>query len=116
MCLTYPPFYSKKGRKTISKRTKVTFSLVLIVCLLQSGLASAAPVAALASEELLTNPVTLDTAAETIDEEPISITETNQSSDVIIIQEELSLRTEYEKHFLMSHESYQVALYNEPVH
>ena len=33
-----------------------------------------------------------------------------------IIREDLSLRGSYEKHFLMSDGSYQVALYNEPVH
>jgi hypothetical protein len=38
------------------------------------------------------------------------------SADKSILREDISLRQEYEKHFLMSDGSYQVALYNDPVH
>ena len=45
-----------------------------------------------------------------------TITEATSSCTANIVQEDLSLRKEYEKHFLMSDGSYQVFLYNEPIH
>lgn len=45
-----------------------------------------------------------------------SIGVTPSTNIVTIVKEDISLRQEYEKHFLMSDGSYTVAVYNEPVH
>lgn len=77
----------------MKKHTAVTISLSLVVFLMISFLAGASPV--VAANHTLTN-VTDDTKH--------------------ILFEDTSRRKEYEKHFLMSDGSYQVALYNDPVH
>lgn len=48
----------------MSKRTKVTFSVILVICLLLTGLPSAVPVAAAKVDEPLTNTITESTATE----------------------------------------------------
>ena len=48
----------------MSKRTKVTFSLILVICLLLTGLPSAAPVSAAEVDEVPTSPITESTATE----------------------------------------------------
>lgn len=48
----------------MSKRTKVTFSVVLVICLLLTGLPSAVPVAAAKVDEPLNNTITESTATE----------------------------------------------------
>ena len=90
----------------MKKHTKSTLSLFLIVCIILSSLSGTVPVAALGATALQS------------EEAGASATLTGQTAEPqrTILQEDVSLRKEYEKHFLMSDGSYQVALYNEPVH
>ena len=76
----------------MKKRTILTLSLSLIVCFTLSFFPNATPVTAMTHIP--------NTAAD----------------DLHILAENISLRNEFEKHFLMSDGSYQVALYNEPIH
>lgn len=48
----------------------------------------------------------------------LAVNETDPAvtESVTIVQEDVSLRGAYEKHFLMSDGSYSVTVYNEPVH
>lgn len=100
----------------MSKHIKITFSLILVICLVLSGLPSGSLVVANASEAPTVDSIASDAGTQLA--EPVSsiIADVEQDSDAIIIQEDVSRRAEYEKHFLMSDGSYQVALYNEPVH
>ena len=45
-----------------------------------------------------------------------SVTETAEQTGVSVVSEDVSLRGEYEKHYLMSDGSYQAVVYSEPVH
>lgn len=83
------------------------------MCMLISALPNVAPVSAVEAGEIPTFPITETTTGP---EETFAAIGSTPSSDLSIIQEEVSLRKEYEKHFLMSDGSYQVALYNEPIH
>ncbi len=56
--------------------------------------------------------VATDTSDFTADMEPIAAA----NEDAILVQEVETLRSEYEKHFLMSDGTYTVMTYNEPVH
>lgn len=76
----------------MKKHTTVTISLSIVICLMLSLL-----------------PGVTHTAA-------VSHTLVNSKDDVYILAEDTSLRKKFEKHFLMSDGSYQVALYDEPVH
>ena len=88
------------------KRFQKMWSLLLTVCLLLSLVPySAHAVTAPAAEASKPQPESPSTTpTDTPDAEPI------------ILQEDVSMRGEYEKHFILSDGSYQVALYNEPVH
>ena len=61
----------------MSKRAKVTFSLILVICLLLSGLPSAVPVAATEADEPLTSPITESTVTEpqAVAEQSTAVTE-----------------------------------------
>ena len=98
--------------------TKITFSFILVVCLLLSLLPGAAPVAAAEADEAFAVPITENTASEapTASSENAAVTEDISSGDVSILYEDISLRKEYEKHFLMSDGSYQAVVYSQPVH
>lgn len=96
----------------MKKRTKMALSFTLIFTLLLSGLPSF-PVEASSTKEVFTETVT---EVATATEETNLAAELAPSTDAVILQEDPILRKEYEKHFLMSDGSYQVALYNEPVH
>lgn len=95
----------------MKKRTKVVLSLLLVMCMLISGAPIATPVVAVATDNLTSKATT-----ETLPSEAVSAGEIAINDDASIVEEDVSLRGEYEKHFLMSDGSYQVALYNEPVH
>ena len=86
------------------KHTKITVSLLLVVCMLLSILPGHAFVAA--AEADVTAPENLTSEAQPAPNEAVAT----------VVEEDTSLRGEYEKHFLMSDGSYQAALYNEPVH
>ena len=97
----------------MKKRSKITFSWILVICLLLSSLPGAAPAAAAEADQAPGIPIAENAAAES----PEARSENSvPSGDISILQEDTALRKEYEKHFLMSDGSYQVALYNEPVH
>lgn len=97
----------------MKKHSIKAFSLLLVMCMLISALPNVAPVSAVEAGEIPTFPITETTTGP---EETFAAIGSTPSSDLSIIQEEVSLRKEYEKHFLMSDGSYQVALYNEPIH
>lgn len=102
----------------MKKRTKITFSFILVVCLFLSLLPGAAPVAAVEADEAFAAPITENAALEapTASSENTAVTEDISSGDVSILYEDISLRKEYEKHFLMSDGSYQAVVYSQPVH
>lgn len=95
----------------MKKHTRIALSLILVMCMLLSGVPIASPIVAIATDNL-----TSEATTETLPSETVSVGETVINDDVSIVEEDVSLRGEYEKHFLMSDGSYQVALYNEPVH
>lgn len=80
----------------MKKCTKMAISSMLTVCLLLSGL----PVA----------PMEVIGATEATDAAIAEIV------NPTIVQEDVSLRGEYEKHFLLSDGTYQATVYDEPVH
>lgn len=89
---------------------KRTISLLLSISLLIPVLPGGRPANAVSSAAYSDNGTALTADSGTAKEAaPISKEQT-------VLYEELSLRGEYEKHFRMSDGSYQVALYNEPVH
>lgn len=61
----------------MSKRAKVTFSVILVICLLLSGMPGAAPVAAVEVDEALTSPITESTVTEpqAVAEQTAAVTE-----------------------------------------
>ena len=79
-----------------------TLSLLLALCMLLSGLPWAPTVVAVESGVQ---------PGETIENE-----ESLQNDEITIVEEDLSLRGEYEKHFLMSDGTYQAVVYSYPVH
>lgn len=93
------------------KRTRVALSLLLVICLLISGTPVAKSAVAVATDNL-----TNKAATEALTSEVVSADETVKNDNITIVKEDVALRGMYEKHFLMSDGSYQVALYNEPVH
>ena len=95
----------------MNKHTKVTFSLLLVICMLISGIPIATPAIAVGTDKQASEPIT-----ETLPVEAVATDTAVLREDAIIVKEDTTLRGEYEKHFLMSDGSYQVALYNEPVH
>lgn len=76
----------------MKKRTLITISLSLTICLILSLV-----------------PGTISAVA-------VSHSSTSTTNDAMVLVEDTSLRKEFEKHFLMSDGSYQAALYNEPIH
>ena len=93
------------------KKTKeVVVSWLLIVSILLSMIPSTV-VLATESEKTKNTNVLVETATG----ETTSST-THLSENASVVKEDITLRGKYEKHFLMSDGSYQVALYNEPVH
>jgi hypothetical protein len=95
----------------MNKRMKVMLSLLLAMCMIISSAPCVTLVDAVSADKQVSEAV----AEKLSKEEPLA-EETALHDDIIIVEEDSSLRGEYEKHFLMSDGSYQVALYNEPVH
>lgn len=78
------------------------FSLFLALCMLLSGLPWAPTVVAVESENIPNVAIENEDA-------PLN-------NEITIVEEDISLRGEYEKHFLMSDGSYQAVVYSSPVH
>lgn len=95
----------------MKKHTKVAFSLLLVVCMLISGMPIATPAIAVGTDNQASELIT-----ETLPGEAVAADTAVLNEDAVIVEEDTALRGEYEKHFFMSDGSYQVALYNEPVH
>lgn len=93
----------------MNKRIKSTFSWILVISILLSVMPSTAWATGTEPNEVASN-VTAQTPS--ADLQVPELTE----SEPTILEEDVSLRGEYEKHFLMSDGSYQVALYHEPIH
>ena len=94
----------------MKKSKEVVVSWLLIVSILLSMIPSTV-VLATESEKTKNTNVLVETATG----ETTSST-THLSENASVVKEDVTLRGKYEKHFLMSDGSYQVALYNEPVH
>ena len=94
----------------MKKHTKVMLSL-LVICMLISAMPGVTPVVAAEADDLVSDAVVENSSGEAVETDDISL-----SDDISILVEDVTLRGEYEKHFLMSDGTYQVALYNEPVH
>lgn len=95
----------------MKNHTRVAFSLLLVVCMLISGMPIVTPAGAVGTDNHASEAIT-----ETLPVEAAATDTAVLNDDAIIVEEDTTLRGEYEKHFLMSDGSYQVALYNEPVH
>ena len=95
----------------MKKHTNVASSLLLVVCMLISGMPIATPVVAVSADNQASEPIN-----ETLPGEAVAADTAVLYEDAVIVEEDTALRGEYEKHFLMSDGSYQVALYNEPIH
>lgn len=92
------------GGTVTKKRTKAMLSLLLALCMLLSVTPWAVPIVAVEPD----SPAN-DTAAEGLPSEAVEDTPS-------IVEEDVSLRGEYEKHYLMSDGSYQAVVYSYPVH
>lgn len=86
----------------MKKHTKAMFSLFLALCMLLSGLPWAPTVVAVESENIPNVAIENEDA-------PLN-------NEITIVEEDISLRGEYEKHFLMSDGTYQAVVYSSPVH
>lgn len=96
----------------MNKAIKTLSSIILVISILFTAMPSVSPVLAYEAGDPL-DFESITTKKPTSTNSPTGSTQTN---DISIVQEEISLRKEYEKHFLLSDGTYQVALYSEPVH
>lgn len=86
----------------MNTRIKKVFSVLLVICLLASSFSYS--ILSVSAEEGITQ------------REPQAEITTPVEPEVTVVREEMSLRGEYEKHFLMSDGTYQAVVYSCPIH